>query len=83
MRVGVSIHHSVQSVALDTLVDHRLGGDASKVGVPGLEGSGSGAQRWQLAWPKRGAAQQHGAMCALRQEGVNTSHGAQPKPCRA
>ncbi|KAL4448164.1 hypothetical protein ABPG75_005383 [Micractinium tetrahymenae] len=30
VRVGVSIHHSVQSVALDTLVDHRLGGDASK-----------------------------------------------------
>lgn len=30
VRVGVSIHHSVQSVALDTLVEHRLGGDASK-----------------------------------------------------
>lgn len=28
----MSIHHSVQSVALDTLVDHRLGGDGSKVG---------------------------------------------------
>lgn len=28
VRVGVSIHHSVQSVALDTLVEHRLGGDA-------------------------------------------------------
>ena len=31
VRVGVSIHHSVQSVALDTLVEHRLGGDASRV----------------------------------------------------
>ncbi|EFN56459.1 hypothetical protein CHLNCDRAFT_57676 [Chlorella variabilis] len=30
VRVGVSIHHSVQSVALDTLVAHRLGGDAVK-----------------------------------------------------
>ncbi|PRW45131.1 putative helicase MAGATAMA 3 [Chlorella sorokiniana] len=30
VRVGVSIHHSVQSVALDTLVEHRLGGDGSK-----------------------------------------------------
>lgn len=30
VRVGVSIHHSVQSVALDTLVEHRLGGDAAK-----------------------------------------------------
>ena len=27
VRVGVNIHHSVHSVALDTLVDHRLGGD--------------------------------------------------------
>lgn len=25
--MGVSIHHSVQSVALDTLVEHRLGGE--------------------------------------------------------
>ena len=28
VRVGVNIHHSVQSVALDTLVDHRLGRDS-------------------------------------------------------
>lgn len=40
VRVGVSIHHSVQSVALDTLVDHRLGGDASKVGVGSRELAG-------------------------------------------
>jgi hypothetical protein len=33
VRVGVSIHHSVQSVALDTLVAQRLGGDAGKVGL--------------------------------------------------
>ena len=32
VRVGLSIHHSVQSVALDTLVEHRLGGEACKVG---------------------------------------------------
>ncbi|KAL4853029.1 putative helicase MAGATAMA 3 [Chlorella vulgaris] len=30
VRVGVNIHHSVQSVALDTLVQLRLGGDAGK-----------------------------------------------------
>ncbi|KAI7846383.1 hypothetical protein COHA_000094 [Chlorella ohadii] len=30
VRVGVSIHHSVQSVALDTLVEHRLGGEGGK-----------------------------------------------------
>lgn len=38
VRVGVSIHHSVQSVALDTLVEHRLGGDASKVRLWGVVG---------------------------------------------
>lgn len=29
VRVGVNIHHSVQSVALDTLVQHRLGRESS------------------------------------------------------
>lgn len=33
VRVGVSIHHSVQSVALDTLVDLRLGAEGAKPGA--------------------------------------------------
>ena len=41
VRVGVSIHHSVQSVALDTLVEHRLGGEGGKVRF-------SGYQEWGL-----------------------------------
>lgn len=34
VRIGVNIHHSVQSVALDNLVQHRLGrGADNKVGA--------------------------------------------------
>lgn len=58
VRVGVSIHHSVQSVALDTLVAHRLGGDAVKVGAGGV--GWRLRARWVaglcLASPPRGAA---------------------------
>jgi hypothetical protein len=48
VRVGVNIHHSVLSVALDTLVDTRLGGDAGTQVTPPLPPSLGDALVWCL-----------------------------------